>query len=71
MIGEIISNGAAYLDGRLHTGDQLVEIDGQSTDNFDYKTTVAIIQKAAAVGRVKLIVKRRRGFFIFILFYFF
>lgn len=60
MIGEIITNGAAYLDGRLRTGDQLVEIDGQSVDIYDYKTAVGIIQKAAAIGRVKLIVKRKR-----------
>ncbi|KAF7635770.1 hypothetical protein Mgra_00004861 [Meloidogyne graminicola] len=31
LIGSIIPEGAAHLDGRMHVGDQIVEIDGEPT----------------------------------------
>lgn len=51
--------GAADLDGRLCTGDEMMSVDGQSVINTSHHHVVQLMARAAAAGRVTLGIRRR------------
>ncbi|XP_022098368.1 membrane-associated guanylate kinase, WW and PDZ domain-containing protein 2-like isoform X2 [Acanthaster planci] len=58
-IGNIVPNGAADLDGRLVTGDELLYIDGQSVIGSSHQEVVNLMVKASQAGRVSLGIRRK------------
>ncbi|PSN56094.1 hypothetical protein C0J52_05890 [Blattella germanica] len=58
-IGHIVPGGAADLDGRLCTGDEIVNVDAQSVLSTSHHHVVQLMGKAAANGRVTLGIRRR------------
>ncbi|XP_038068870.1 membrane-associated guanylate kinase, WW and PDZ domain-containing protein 1-like isoform X6 [Patiria miniata] len=58
-IGNIVPNGAADLDGRLITGDELLYIDGQSVIRSSHQEVVNLMIKASQSGRVSLGIRRK------------
>ncbi|XP_063219492.1 membrane-associated guanylate kinase, WW and PDZ domain-containing protein 1 isoform X3 [Bacillus rossius redtenbacheri] len=58
-IGHIVPGGAADLDGRLCTGDEIVSVDSQSVLSTSHHHVVQLMGKAAANGRVTLGIRRR------------
>ncbi|KAJ1526097.1 hypothetical protein ONE63_009262 [Megalurothrips usitatus] len=58
-IGHIVPGGAADLDGRLCTGDEMMSVDGQSVINTSHHHVVQLMARAAAAGRVTLGIRRR------------
>ncbi|XP_055930097.1 membrane-associated guanylate kinase, WW and PDZ domain-containing protein 1-like isoform X2 [Argiope bruennichi] len=58
-IGHLVPGGAADLDGRLHTGDEIVSVDGQSVINTSHHRVVQLIGNTAANGKVTLGIRRR------------
>ncbi|XP_028332371.1 tyrosine-protein phosphatase non-receptor type 13 [Gouania willdenowi] len=55
-IKSLVAGGAAERDGRLHTGDRLVEVDGISFQGFSYQQAVDCLSKAGEV--VSFVVER-------------
>ncbi|CAB3366537.1 Hypothetical predicted protein [Cloeon dipterum] len=58
-IGHIVPGGAADLDGRLRTGDEIVSVDNHSVLNTSHHHVVQLMGKAAVNGRVSIGVRRR------------
>jgi C-terminal processing protease CtpA/Prc len=58
-IGHIVPGGAADLDGRLCTGDEIVSVDSQSVLSTSHHHVVQLMGKAAASGHVTLGIRRR------------
>ncbi|XP_075219002.1 membrane associated guanylate kinase, WW and PDZ domain containing protein magi isoform X2 [Lycorma delicatula] len=58
-IGHIVPGGAADLDGRLCTGDEIITVDSQSVINTSHHHVVQLMGKAAVHGRVTLGIRRR------------
>nr|CAD2208628.1 unnamed protein product [Meloidogyne enterolobii] len=61
LIGSVIPGGAADLDGRMRVGDQIIEIDGETTLAMQHKQAVELIRQASTVGAVKLTLLRHRS----------
>ncbi|CAG7721513.1 unnamed protein product [Allacma fusca] len=57
-VGHIVPRGAASLDGRLQTNDQIVAVDGVSVIGASHHSVVQLMARAAAVGRVRLVVRK-------------
>ncbi|XP_044741559.1 membrane-associated guanylate kinase, WW and PDZ domain-containing protein 1 isoform X2 [Chrysoperla carnea] len=60
-VGHIVPGGAADLDGRICTGDIILNVDGHSVINSSHHQVVQLMGIAAANGRVKLRIRRRRN----------
>ncbi|XP_065215040.1 membrane-associated guanylate kinase, WW and PDZ domain-containing protein 2 isoform X2 [Planococcus citri] len=58
-IGHIVEGGAAEVDGRLRSGDEIMSVDNQSVMNSSHHHVVQLMGKAAASGRVTLGIRRR------------
>ncbi|KAK7602579.1 hypothetical protein V9T40_008168 [Parthenolecanium corni] len=58
-IGHIVEGGAAEIDGRLHSGDEIVSVDDQSVMNCSHHHVVQLMGKAAANGKVTLGIRRK------------
>ena len=58
-IGTITPSGAADVDGRLQTGDELLYVDGQSVAAASHRKVVSLMKNANEAGRVSLGIKRR------------
>jgi C-terminal processing protease CtpA/Prc len=54
-----VPGGAADLDGRLCTGDEIVNVDSQSVLSTSHHHVVQLMGKAAANGHVTLGIRRR------------
>lgn len=54
----MVPGGAAADDGRLHQGDEIIEIGGKNVEGESHAVAVQLMQKAAANGHVKLVVRR-------------
>jgi C-terminal processing protease CtpA/Prc len=54
-----VPGGAADLDGRLHTGDEIVSVDNQNVLSTSHHHVVQLMGKAASNGRVTIGVRRR------------
>ena len=52
--------GAADLDGRLFSGDEIVAVDGQSVMGASHHVVVGMMGHAAQRGQVALTVRRRQ-----------
>ncbi|GMT25321.1 hypothetical protein PFISCL1PPCAC_16618 [Pristionchus fissidentatus] len=59
-VGQIVPGGAAADDGRLHEGDEIVEIDGRRVEHCSHAEAVSLLEQAAHVKHVKLVVRRRQ-----------
>ncbi|KAK6109632.1 PDZ domain (Also known as DHR or GLGF) family protein [Brugia pahangi] len=57
-VGQVVPGGAAAEDGRLHQGDEIIEISGKNVEGESHAMAVQLMQKAAASGHVKLVVRR-------------
>lgn len=60
VVGQIVPGGAAAIDGRLHQGDEIIEIDGKNVEGESHATAVQLMQKSAVNGHVKLVVRRSK-----------
>ncbi len=58
-IGHIVPGGAADLDGRLFSGDEIVAVDGSAVINTSHHQVVSYMGQAAAAGKVTLTVRRK------------
>lgn len=58
-VGQIVPGGAADLDGRMQTGDEIVSVEGFSVLKAEHRQVVQLINAAAARGQVSLILRRR------------
>ncbi|GMS96717.1 hypothetical protein PENTCL1PPCAC_18892 [Pristionchus entomophagus] len=59
-VGQIVSGGAAADDGRLKEGDEIVEIDGRRVEGASHTEAVSLLEQAAHVKHVKLVIRRRQ-----------
>jgi len=59
-IGHIVPGGAADLDGRLFSGDEIVAVDGQSVVGASHHVVVGMMGHAGHRGQVALTVRRRQ-----------
>ncbi|XP_067913609.1 membrane-associated guanylate kinase, WW and PDZ domain-containing protein 3a isoform X2 [Heterodontus francisci] len=55
FILRLAEGGAALLDGRIHVGDQIVEINGESTQGITHKRAIELIQSGGR--RAHLVLK--------------
>ncbi|XP_014679317.1 PREDICTED: membrane-associated guanylate kinase, WW and PDZ domain-containing protein 1-like [Priapulus caudatus] len=61
-IGHVVPGGAADVDDRLKTGDEILLVDGHSVVSASHHTVVQLMGNAAIAGRVSLSVRRpKRG----------
>ncbi|GFY73103.1 membrane-associated guanylate kinase, WW and PDZ domain-containing protein 1 [Trichonephila inaurata madagascariensis] len=58
-IGHLVPGGAAEMDGRLRTGDEIVSVDNQIVLNTSHHRVVQLIGNTAANGKVTLGIRRR------------
>uniref|UniRef100_A0A8D9A780 Membrane-associated guanylate kinase, WW and PDZ domain-containing protein 1 n=1 Tax=Cacopsylla melanoneura TaxID=428564 RepID=A0A8D9A780_9HEMI len=58
-IGHIVPGGAADLDGRLCTGDEIFSVDNHSVLNSSHHHVVELMGKASLYGRVTLGIRRK------------
>ena len=59
-IGHIVPGGAADLDGRLYSGDEIVAVDGHSVLGASHHVVVGMMGQAAQRGQVALSIRRRQ-----------
>lgn len=57
-MANIVPGGAADLDGRLQSGDQILYIDGQSVTGASHEKVVSLMSNAGHIGRVSLGIRR-------------
>lgn len=58
-MGHIVPGGAADLDSRIRSGDEIVSVEGFSVLKASHQQVVQLINAAAARGQVSLILRRR------------
>lgn len=58
-MGHIVAGGAADIDGRIRSGDEIVSVDGYSVLKASHRQVVQLINAAGARGQVHLILRRR------------
>ena len=58
-IGHIVPGGAADLDGRLFSGDEIVAVDNAAVINTSHHQVVGLMGQAAQNGHVTITVRRR------------
>ncbi|XP_070557656.1 membrane-associated guanylate kinase, WW and PDZ domain-containing protein 2-like isoform X2 [Ptychodera flava] len=58
-VGAIIPGGAADVDGRLSSGDEILYVDGNSVIGSSHHKVVSMMGNAALAGRVSLGIRRR------------
>ena len=58
-VGAIVAGGAADLDGRLQTGDEITHIDGHSVIDDSRREVISLMGKAFAHGDVVLAIQRK------------
>lgn len=57
-MGPIVPGGAADIDGRLRSGDELLYVDGVCTVGASHQSVVQLMNRAGAVGHVVLVIRR-------------
>ncbi|XP_035704897.1 membrane-associated guanylate kinase, WW and PDZ domain-containing protein 3 isoform X2 [Folsomia candida] len=57
-VGHIVPRGAAAVDGRLQTNDQLIAVDSISVIGASHHSVVQLMARAASAHRVRLTVRR-------------
>ncbi|XP_074645983.1 membrane-associated guanylate kinase, WW and PDZ domain-containing protein 1-like [Tubulanus polymorphus] len=58
-VGHIVPGGAADLDARLRTGDEIIYVDGLSVVGSSHHKVVELVGNAGLAGRVTLGIRRR------------
>lgn len=58
-MGHIVSGGAADLDGRIRSGDEIISVDGISVLKASHRQVVQLMNAAASRGQVNLLLRRR------------
>lgn len=58
-VGHVVPGGAADLDGRINTGDEILSVDGHSVLKASHHQVVQLMGGAASRGRVTLRIRRR------------
>ncbi|XP_050314905.1 membrane-associated guanylate kinase, WW and PDZ domain-containing protein 1 [Anthonomus grandis grandis] len=58
-VGQIVPGGAADLDGRMQTGDEIVSAEGFSVLKAEHRQVVQLINAAAVKGQVNLVLRRK------------
>ena len=58
-IGHIVPGGAADLDGRLFSGDEIIAVDHVSVINSSHHQVVGLMGQASQNGRVTLTIQRQ------------
>lgn len=58
-VGHIVPGGAADLDTRIRTGDEITHVDGISVLNSTHQRVVLLMTNAGTTGRVTLGLRRR------------
>lgn len=58
-VGHIVTGGAADIDGRIRSGDEIISIDGLSVLKASHRQVVQLMNAAANRGQVNLILRRR------------
>lgn len=58
-MGHIVTGGAADLDGKIRTGDEIVSVDGFSVLKASHRQVVQLMNAAANRGQVSLVLRRR------------
>lgn len=58
-MGHIVSGGAADLDGRIRSGDEIISVDGISVLKASHRQVVQLMNAAANRGQVNLLLRRR------------
>jgi atrophin-1 interacting protein 3 (BAI1-associated protein 1) len=58
-VGHIVAGGAADMDGRIRSGDEIMSVDGFSVLKASHRQVVRLMNAAAARGQVTLVVRRR------------
>lgn len=58
-VGHIVARGAADLDGRIRSGDEIVSVDGYSVLKASHRQVVQLMNAAGARGQVNLVLRRR------------
>ena len=59
-IGHIVPGGAADMDGRLFSGDEIVAVDNQSVMGASHHVVVGMMGGAAQRGQVQITIRRRQ-----------
>lgn len=54
-----MSGGAADLDGRIRSGDEIISVDGISVLKASHRQVVQLMNAAASRGQVNLLLRRR------------
>lgn len=57
-VGHIVPGGAAALDGRLNSADQLIAVDNVSVIGASHHSVVQLMARSASHGKVRLTVRR-------------
>lgn len=60
-VGHIVPGGAADVDGRLRTGDEILYVDNVTVMGTSHHRVVQLMGQAGIAGRVSLGVRRRLG----------
>ncbi|CAG9855534.1 unnamed protein product [Phyllotreta striolata] len=58
-VGHIVAGGAADVDGRIRSGDEIVSVDGYSVIKASHRQVVQLMNAAATRGQVNLVLRRR------------
>lgn len=58
-VGHIVAGGAADMDGRIRSGDEIVTVDGYSVLKASHRQVVQLINQAGQRGQVHLVLRRR------------
>ncbi|KAK9758938.1 PDZ domain [Popillia japonica] len=58
-VGHIVADGAADLDGRIRSGDEIISVDGYTVVKASHRQVVQFMNAAAARGSVVLVLRRR------------
>lgn len=58
-VGHIVADGAADLDGRIRSGDEIISVDGYTVLKASHRQVVQFMSAAASRGSVVLVLRRR------------
>lgn len=58
-VGHIVAGGAADVDGRIRSGDEIVSVDNYSVLKASHRQVVQLMNQAATRGQVNLVLRRR------------
>ncbi|XP_022914800.1 membrane-associated guanylate kinase, WW and PDZ domain-containing protein 1 [Onthophagus taurus] len=58
-VGHIVQDGAADLDGRIRSGDEIICVDNLSVVQASHRLAVKLVNVAATRGQVVLVLRRR------------